>query len=137
MWANKWRLVWSTESLKSTYISVNINIPSALIKLYGTWAPLVESDSYKYLGLIFSNDGSWLPHWKKTLAKLQNVSNLIRKFSVNISVCTPLEIIAQLCRQVSQAFLSHGFPIWAPPISSFAVADELVIKPFAKAVGSP
>ena len=135
VWANKWRLVWSTESLKSTYISVNINIPSALIKLYGI--PLVESDAYKYLGLIFSNDGSWLSHWKKTLAKLQSVSNLIRKFSVNTSVSTPSDFIVQLCRQVSQAILSYGFPIWAPPISSFAMADELVIKPFAKAVGSP
>ena len=115
---------------------VNITLhPSSLISLYGI--PLKNVDVVKYLGLFFSHNGSWNHHWLYKLNKAKQTANLIQKFSSNSPVFIPVAFIALLCRQVLQSAFFYGFPIWPSPESLFSTADEVVIKPFTKALGYP
>ena len=131
-WANKWRVAWSV--IKSVFMCVNIRVP-APFTLYGI--VLKEVAFVKYLGIIYSNDGTWNLHWESKITKAKQVSNLIQKFAVNSSVTVPAAFIALLCRQVLQSMLFYGFPVWSPPESQFSSADNIVIKPFSKAIGCP
>jgi hypothetical protein len=73
-WLNKWRMQGNFTKSKGWYFTlrrVNCSVPA---KTAGTWTLGIAIDQvskYKYLGVVYQEDGSWQAHAQKALAKMQ------------------------------------------------------------------
>ena len=81
------------------------------IELWLNGEPLQRTESYKYLGLLLSNNLSWSPHVASVCAKARQILGLLyRRFCS----CTSPDALKQLYLSLVRPHLEYACQIWDP-----------------------
>ena len=96
------------------------DIPLLLHKL-----PLCQVDTctFKYLGILLSEDLSWSPHINAICSKAQQVLGLLYRRFCNFS---NTDTLVQLYTSFIRPHLEYAFPVWAPHLTKDIQALESV-----------
>ena len=87
--------------------------------------PLQKVDTFRYLGVLLSQDMSWSPHVQATCSKTKKVLGLLyRKFYR----CSNTDTIKQLYISLVCPQLEYACPVWAPHMAKDIHAIENVQK---------
>ena len=90
--------------------------------------PLQVITSYKYLGVILSNDLTWNKHINMIRAKCSKLSGFIRRTVKSRNAEVLLKLFSSLCRPV----LEYGSPVWLPHQKNHIQCLETVQRRFTK-----
>ena len=96
--------------------------------LTGSDEPLQVAHSYKYLGVIFSDDLIWNKHVNMVRAKCSKISGFIRRTVKTHNKDVLLKLFSSLCRPV----LEYAAPVWLPHLKNQIQCLETVQRRFTK-----
>ena len=94
------------------------DIPLLLDKL-----PLCQVDTFKYLGILLSEDLSWSPHINAICSKARQVLGLLYRRFYNFS---NTDTLIQLYTSLVRPHLEYACPVWAPHLTKDIQALESV-----------
>ena len=94
------------------------DIPLLLHKL-----PLCQVDTFKYLGILLSEDLSWSPHINAICSKARQVLGLLYRRFYNFS---NTDTLVQLYTSLVRPHLEYACPVWAPHLTRDIQALESV-----------
>jgi len=92
------------------------NIPSLNIKI--NQIPLVQCDSYKYLGIHFDNKLNWATHIQHVCNKISKACGVLAK----LRHCVPVQILIDVFNALIHSYLRYGIIIWGS-------ASKTTLKP--------
>ena len=98
-------------------------------------SPISYTESYKYMGLMFQQDGGWHQQNRAVLQKINKSAWVIAGFNRRTDVVTP--IIRQLCVAVMKAQIAYGIQFWDPSKLVARKLNSLLIRPVRIAMGQP
>ena len=90
--------------------------------------PLQVVTSYKYLGVILSNDLTWTKHVSMIRPKCSKLSGFIRRTVKSRNADVLIKLYQSLCRPV----LEYGSPVWLPHQKNHIQSIETIQRRFTK-----
>ncbi len=99
------------------------NVPNLNIKINNI--PLVQCESYKYLGIHFDNKLNWVTHIQHVCNKVSKACGALAK----LRHCVPTEILIDVFNALINSYLRYGILIWgSAPATTLKPLETLVNK---------
>ena len=106
-WSNKWFVTFNPIKTESLVISRKIRKPFHPC-LYMDHTLITEVENHKHLGIIFSENGTWLEHINYIIQKANNRLNILRKLKFTIDRAS----LEKLYFSYIRPLLEYGDVIW-------------------------
>lgn len=141
-WAKQWRMSFSREKTNvvvfrrpclrradrwSSDRAVPFDLPLAGFALSFV-------SSYTYVGLVWSEDGSWTRQATYLTNKLNRTSHLISRM---INTSTPPSIVRTLVNSVLRPALTYALPFWRPTPAMFTKLNSLLARSLRHCLSLP
>jgi hypothetical protein len=133
-WAIKWKVVFSQD--KSSVVCFNnkkylIDLPD--FNLGAT--VLKRVDHYKYLGLVFQENGKWNVQFDSLCPRLHKSVFAIQRLMFSQSSPSPTVLLQLMLAPMAQ--LEYGFAFWRPTDKQRKDILNIIIKPFRNCLALP
>jgi len=98
------------------------NIPKLTIKLNNI--PLVQCESYKYLGIHFDHKLSWSTHIQHVCNKISKACGALTK----LRHCVPIQILIDVFNALINSYLRYGIIIWGSASATTLKSLEAIVN---------
>ena len=98
------------------------NVPNMNIKLNNI--PLIQCESYKYLGIHFDNKLSWTYHIQHVCNKVSKACGALTK----LRHCVPVDILIDVFNALIHSYLRYGILIWGSASTSILKPLETLVN---------
>jgi hypothetical protein len=133
-WAVKWKIVFSKDKSQTLcFNNSHFHIPIPTFRL-GTLV-LQRTQSYKYLGLIFQENGRWQEHFESLCLRLHKSVFAVQRLVTAHSSPSPLLLTQLLLAPLSQ--LEYGLAFWRPTIGQRDALLSILIRPLRHCLALP
>jgi hypothetical protein len=135
-WADTWRLRFSSTKSNIVFFchAPKANRPPPIY--YLSQFVLSRADSYQYLGVHFSGNGSNQQQYKHVLLKAQRSSYLIRRLIGPDRPPSPL-VIRNIINATIIPAVMYGMPFWRPSATQLHSLERLILWPIRMSLQLP
>jgi len=105
----------------------------------GTAAPSVTFnfvEQYKYLGVIFAANGSWVQHGNAVAEKAAIAANMVQRI-IHRNRLPGVITIRTLIRTTVLPIITYGWPVWRPTVTMIQRYHSIIIRPLRTVLGLP